>query len=47
MQSDNTKTQFKLSITQRLQTDLEQSVVETSGTQLVFLTGLLDSNLFH
>ena len=39
-QRDNTKTPWKCSITQRLRTDLGQSIEVATTTQLVWLTGL-------
>ena len=44
-QRDNTKIATKMSITQRLQTDLGRSVGITTVTQLVWLTSLRDPNL--
>ena len=44
-QSDNTKTPQKISITQRMRTDLGRSVGLTTATQLMLLkTGLWDTN---
>ena len=46
-QRDNTKTQSKASITQPLQTNLGRSVGVTTGTQLVWLNRLTESQPSH
>ena len=46
-QSDNTKLPPKASITQRLRTDLEWSILVTTAYQLVWLNRLTGSQRFH